>query len=59
MDWSMGHALTLSRFYDLDGEIVLLCDRLDAMRLCHEGNYEAIDPGRQVRNFSAACAVSG
>jgi hypothetical protein len=43
MDWSIGHALTLSRFYDLDGEIVLL-DGLDARRLCHEGRYEAIDP---------------
>jgi hypothetical protein len=50
MDWSMGHALTLSRFYDLDGEIVLL-DRLDAMRLCREGNYEAIGPWQASSEF--------
>ena len=43
MDWSMGHAITLSRFYDLEGEVVLL-DGLDAMRSCREGTYEAIDP---------------
>jgi len=42
MDWSMGHALTLSRFYDHGGEIVLLRD-LDALRLCHEETYEVID----------------
>jgi hypothetical protein len=37
----MGHALTLSRSYDHDGEVILLRD-LEAMRLCQDGTYEAV-----------------
>jgi hypothetical protein len=43
MDWPMGHALTISRHWDRDGEVVLL-NLLDSMRLCHDGTYEAIKP---------------
>jgi hypothetical protein len=46
----MGHALTLSRFYDHDGEIVLL-GVFDSMRLCREGTYEAIEPFKAIWAF--------
>jgi hypothetical protein len=43
MDWSMGHALTISPHWDRDGEVVLLYS-LDSMRLCRDGTYEAVEP---------------
>ena len=58
MDWSMGHAITLSRFYDLEGEVVLL-DGLDAMRLCREGTYEAIDPWKAKWTFDRTLSGFG
>lgn len=46
----MGRSLPLSRFYDHNGEIVLLY-LLDSMRLCHDGTYEAVEPFQASRIF--------